>query len=285
MENLTGGAENDLFVASSGTSLAGTMSGVAGNDQFTITPDAGVSFQVAGGIHSTLIGDVLTVTDQTQLPVNDGTTVTTLELGTVDYTGIETFNLQCATCAVAASFGLLHASLNSPLVDNAFADPDSSLVDADAEMTDVDISSDWKTSRQIDDLFATFSAASLDENSELFDDNGQEEDQVFSLPPVSVKRRTIPGTIQGDRRNKENDNASLLRPTVTQRDLRNPLQDLVSRTSVRQSFILNDPLHGSADVRETVQDDSDDDQGNNSRKPKAIKKVLALLNSFFSLGL
>ena len=282
VENLTGGADDDLFTASSGASLTGTMSGAAGNDQFTLTPDAGESFQVAGGVHSTLDGDVLTVIGQTAPPVDDGTTVTTLELATVAYNGIENVHLECATCAVGASLLLQDESFNSPLVDRAFADFGDSLFAADSTSADLEILGEPTTNQMVDGAFATVSVA---DNDEPEGEDVTELDQALSLPLIIPARRKLFSRMLHGRGGEESGKAALRSPVAARRRLRNQLGDLDVLTTVKKDFLSQDLLHRPTDFQETDEIDPEDGHNEHFRKPGAVKKFVAMLNTFFGFGL
>ena len=285
IENLTGGADDDLFVAPSGTHLTGTMAGAAGNDQFLITPDAFTAFLVAGDSHSTLTGDVLTVTDQTQLPVDDGTTITTLAPATVTYSGIETISLQCAGCAVGSSLSLLNDYSNGPMRQAAFADLESSPLETNSALADLEISGDQPTGRIVEGAFATYATTPVADIDPPEEDDRTGLDQAFLFPSVLPPLKKHSGRRLSGRGGEVDGKAALRRPVAAGGRLRNRLGDLDRPKALKRDFLAKDLLHRPADSQGTDQGDPDDGLDDKFRKPRAMKRFFALLNTFFGFGL
>ncbi len=284
IENLTGGASDDLFVAPSGTSLTGTMTGAAGNDQFAITPDAATTFLVAGGPHSTPSGDVLTVTEQTQLPVDDGTTVTTLGLATVTYSQIETTSLQCGGCAVGSSLSLLNDSSNSPMRQAAFADLGGSPQETNSAPAGLQTSGETSDRGIAEGAFATFATTPAAEADPSEEEDTGSLDQAFLLPSVLPSLTRHSSRRLPDRSGAAERKVSRRGPVAAGSHLRNRLGDLNGPKGLKKDFFAKDLLHRPTDSEGTDPSDPEDRRDEAFRKPRAMKRLFALLNTFFSLG-
>ncbi|MCA9184423.1 MAG: hypothetical protein KDA99_02345, partial [Planctomycetales bacterium] len=121
---VVGNASDESFsLQPSSGSTRFDLSGGDGDDLFDIRPMAGIQARIDGGPHST--ADELAVEGQTGLPIDDGTKVTVDGTSEIQYVGIETVTLTCATCAVFPLIAPL-TSLGGIAVDAAMSSPDDS---------------------------------------------------------------------------------------------------------------------------------------------------------------
>jgi len=171
------------------------------------------------------------------------------------------------------------------MLQEAFADLDSSPLETNSASTKLELLGEPATSGMVDGAFATFATAPVADNDPTEDEDVTGLDQAFSLPSVIPGLRRNSSRIQHGRGGEADGKAALRHPVAAGRHLRNQLRDLDGPQAVKKDFLTKDLLHRPADSQGTDQSDPDDGPDDKFRKPRAMKRVFALLNTFFGFGL
>ena len=170
------------------------------------------------------------------------------------------------------------------MIEEAFADLDSAPLETNSASAELDILVEPATNGMVEGAFATFATAPVADNDQPEGEDETGSDQAFSLSSVIPGLRTNSSRRLHGRGGEADGKAALRVSAATRRHLRHQLRDLDGPKAVKKDFLSKDLLHRPTDSQGTDKNDPDDGPGDKFHKPRALKRFLARLNAFFSLG-
>ncbi|MCH2117273.1 MAG: hypothetical protein MK161_06195, partial [Pirellulales bacterium] len=133
-------------------------------------------------------------------------------------------------------------------------------------------------------VFATYATTPVAEADPSEKEDTGSFDQAFLLPSVLPSLTRPASRRLADRSGTAERKVARRGPSAAGSHLRNRLGDLDGPKALKKGFFAKDLLHRPTDSEGTDPSDPEDRRDEPFRKPRAMKRLFALLNTFFSLG-